>query len=677
MRREWPWPVLVGLAVLALYTYSLPPSLTLEDSGLFVLAADVVGVAHPPGYPLHTLLSKAFTWLPWGTVAWQVNLLSAVFGALTCSVLWWLARVLTGSRLAAVVAGLGFGASRELWAQSILAEVYSLNTFLFFLLLAVALHHRLLGRPRTVPVLALLVGLGLSHHWPLFLLALAAVALVLWPRRQTLLAATPRALPFLLVGLLPYAWLVLRSHQQPPVSFQGSIDSVGEFLDFVLRRGYAGADASPSAGSTDRLAYAAALGGEIVRQFTVLGLAVVVVGFLASWRRLGRAFAAALLVGFLGATAALLLLLDRDFSFIGAAVFRPYPLISYGFLALWLGAGIAVVRDALARLPHPDWLAGGLGVAVLAACIVSHAPGNVRRDYAWAETHARAVLDLLPPAAVLVVSGDTDTGALGCVHRVLGVRPDVTVVHATGLVFADGPLVQQGTSSERMAALERFLRTTDRTVFTTAPLPFAYGTIDWGPVTQVLPDQPQKRSFHHDPRVLVLCERVEADRVQTDAWTLDHRNQILADCGRHLARVVHFAPGQVAQQAVLQRVQATWAGLLGAIDGLAPYVPSAELLPLLARAEALLDETAAKPARSSLFAIRGFLLQKDEPTAALASFQLAVDTYPHPDNGAVLSLLEVHAARGDSLAFRQLRARIFGAGPVPPTVVSLEQSLGR
>lgn len=38
-----------------------------------------MGVAHPPGYPTFTLVNKAFiTLVPWGSVAWRANLLSAL-----------------------------------------------------------------------------------------------------------------------------------------------------------------------------------------------------------------------------------------------------------------------------------------------------------------------------------------------------------------------------------------------------------------------------------------------------------------------------------------------------------------------------------------------------------------------------------------------------------------------
>lgn len=78
----WVQPLLLVSALLVLYGWSAPRTVALEDDGLFLLAAYFNGVAHPPGYPLYTLLAHLITYLPLGSVAWRVHLLSGIFGAL-------------------------------------------------------------------------------------------------------------------------------------------------------------------------------------------------------------------------------------------------------------------------------------------------------------------------------------------------------------------------------------------------------------------------------------------------------------------------------------------------------------------------------------------------------------------------------------------------------------------
>ena len=74
----------------SLYLSTLAPSVvTLFDDSLeFQLVTYQLGIAHPTGYPLYTLLGKLFTFImPIGNVAYRVNLMSAFFGAATVALL--------------------------------------------------------------------------------------------------------------------------------------------------------------------------------------------------------------------------------------------------------------------------------------------------------------------------------------------------------------------------------------------------------------------------------------------------------------------------------------------------------------------------------------------------------------------------------------------------------------
>ena len=70
-----------------------------------------LGVAHPPGYPLYTLLVHLFTRLPFGDPAVLGYLSSAVLGALTCGPVDCCARLLWASPVPALAAAYLFGVS--------------------------------------------------------------------------------------------------------------------------------------------------------------------------------------------------------------------------------------------------------------------------------------------------------------------------------------------------------------------------------------------------------------------------------------------------------------------------------------------------------------------------------------------------------------------------------------
>src|SRR5262252_3863315 len=74
--------LIVFIASLSVYSFTLAPTVTLVDSGELIVAAKSLGVAHPPGFPLYVLLAHLATLIPIGSIAFRVNLASAVFAAL-------------------------------------------------------------------------------------------------------------------------------------------------------------------------------------------------------------------------------------------------------------------------------------------------------------------------------------------------------------------------------------------------------------------------------------------------------------------------------------------------------------------------------------------------------------------------------------------------------------------
>ena len=129
---------LLFIGVLVLYAASTPRTAMLEDDGLFITTAAYAGVAHPPGYPLYVVLGWLSSLLPFGSVAWRVHSLSGAMGALTCASIAWIVLRRTGNRPAALLAGAALAVSADFWSQAIIADVYTTNTAVVFLTLALA-----------------------------------------------------------------------------------------------------------------------------------------------------------------------------------------------------------------------------------------------------------------------------------------------------------------------------------------------------------------------------------------------------------------------------------------------------------------------------------------------------------------------------------------------------------
>ncbi|MEI6212019.1 MAG: DUF2723 domain-containing protein [bacterium] len=263
----------VGLLLLLVYGLTAARHVTLEDDGIFIMAAYTLGMAHPPGYPLHTALGWLFTHLPLATVEWRVHFLSGVFGAMTCSMVWLLVRRLTGTSIGAWAAALGLGLSGVFWSQAIIAEVYTLNTFLFASAWLAVVAYGDTGSRRHLELAALACGLGLANHWPLFLLSAPGLLLIALPRWRQMPRQAVSALPvFLVAAVLPYLWLYVRSRMHPAFSFLGPLENWDDLWGMIQRRMYELSD-SVSASGRDRLALAGFFGRELCVQFTPAGWA--------------------------------------------------------------------------------------------------------------------------------------------------------------------------------------------------------------------------------------------------------------------------------------------------------------------------------------------------------------------------------------------------------------------
>ena len=77
----------VFVVALAVYSWTLAPTVTPTDSGELILAAYGLGVAHPPCVPLWIMLTHIASLVPVGNVALRINFSSAVFAALACATL--------------------------------------------------------------------------------------------------------------------------------------------------------------------------------------------------------------------------------------------------------------------------------------------------------------------------------------------------------------------------------------------------------------------------------------------------------------------------------------------------------------------------------------------------------------------------------------------------------------
>jgi hypothetical protein len=235
---------LLFLAGLALYTLTLHGDVQPADSGEFQLIAIKLGVAHPPGYPLFSVLGWLFSLVPAGSPYARVSFLSSVASALTLVVL--ADAVVTavqrdGKRIAlfAGFAGaLALATSTTFWAQATTTNIRSL-TALFTACMIHAAARAAAGKP-ALSWFALALGLGAGHHPSLVFVGVALGAFVIWRERaHANPSALARSFGILAATQLVWLYLPLRDSMGAELA-PGRLSTLDGFLDHVLARGFGG-----------------------------------------------------------------------------------------------------------------------------------------------------------------------------------------------------------------------------------------------------------------------------------------------------------------------------------------------------------------------------------------------------------------------------------------------------
>ncbi len=181
--RRSAWLIWLGIFTLfaILYAATAQRSEAWQDSGIFqlrVLRFDLFGwLGLALSHPLLILGGKAFTFVPAGPLAWRINLLSSVAGAVAAAniaLLVW--RLTDGKWLGSLFAALTFGLAHTPWWLGTICESQMLYAAIFTCELHLLVS--LLRKPslKLAFCLGLVSGLGLMTH-NLSLLALPAYGL--------------------------------------------------------------------------------------------------------------------------------------------------------------------------------------------------------------------------------------------------------------------------------------------------------------------------------------------------------------------------------------------------------------------------------------------------------------------------------------------------------------------
>ena len=660
---------------LLLYAATMPRTVVLEDDGWFLIVGKFLGVGHPPGYPVHTLLANLFLKIPWGSPALLGHLLSAVLGALACGAVYWCARLSGAAALPALTGAWLLAASEPFWSQAVITEVYTLNALLFFGVFGLLLHlRRRPGDGRVWAGAAFLYGLSLANHWPLVLLATPGLALAALPMWRELVARLRLVVgAFLPAVVLPYGWMVLRSLQEPTFSFPETLNSFDRVVAHISREAYADVGSSASSGWSDLLSFWGWFGGDVFWQLTPLGFVLALVGLVGllapraqkgrgprhAGSRLDWAGRLAGPVAFVSASFVLLWLLRYDYDFFHIQAFRVFPLICYGLLAVWAAMGLQLTVSwaqrwdgwpALRRPMVQSAAVAVIGVALVAWSVAAHWEANDRSGSDFAQRYADVLFEEVPPGAALLVVGDDVTFPLGYYHFVEGRRPDLRLVEMHGIAYPGSlfPAVSYTTREAQQQALRDFVAETGRPVFhtyRTHRLDHGRTVRDYGFWREVLPGSASEATLQLSTSAAAQAYFAGLfEQEYRNGWERLSRAHQVFDYGEYLGYMtLAGSPELMAQFGPLRELaEQDYYGLIGMATVLAEYGDTDQLdqaMTWLEAAETLRGDALSKQIEVIQYNTMGRVrLRQDRSDEAATFFEKSRDINPGPTNPAVTHL---------------------------------------
>ncbi|UCH66529.1 MAG: DUF2723 domain-containing protein [Ignavibacterium sp.] len=267
--------VITGLLVFIIYIITAAPSVVQIDSGELAAVQATLGIAHPTGYPLFTMIGYLFSLipLPFSTI-FQLNLLAAIYCSVGIAIFVYTVKLVLddlgsfsskkikmdkakkrkktekkGSKknddtalllsesiklIAAIGGGLILAFSEVYWLQSTSVEVYSLHILLINLIFLFLIRGYLAPKDDKKKIeikfwilFSLFLAFGFSNHMTT-LLIIPGVAFLFF-NKYKFTGASSKKISIMLVVFLPvlflmYLYLPIRAAQEPVINWGNPVD---------------------------------------------------------------------------------------------------------------------------------------------------------------------------------------------------------------------------------------------------------------------------------------------------------------------------------------------------------------------------------------------------------------------------------------------------------------------
>lgn len=264
--------VLTGLTSFLFFLTTIAPSVIQIDTGELATAQATLGIAHPTGYPLFTILGYLFSLIPLPfSKIFQLNLLAAIYCASAVSVFSYSSKLILDNLykfgfiknvkekskkkrisdktevastnvksellestkvIAAIFGGLFLALNKTFWFQSTSVEVYSLHLLLITTIILTLLKAFLLSeKDNSVSklwlIFAIALALGFTNHMTT-LLIIPGVAYLYFTQNKFNVNSFKQIVIMLLIFfpvlILVYSYLPIRASQNPFINWSNPVE---------------------------------------------------------------------------------------------------------------------------------------------------------------------------------------------------------------------------------------------------------------------------------------------------------------------------------------------------------------------------------------------------------------------------------------------------------------------
>ena len=227
------------VTVLIVYNFTLAPSVIQIDSGELASVQKLLGIAHPTGYPLFTMLGYFFLQLPiFSSDIFQANFLAAIYCSISVGLfskflfeIFLISKVNslpeTTIKLIIISSSIVLGLSTTFWFQSTSVEVYSLHLVLIISTLFLFVKAFRNDDAKFWYLFAYFFGISLSNHMTSILIIPAAVYLYFKKNsfnKNSFLFGARLALITAISAMIVYLYLPIRAMQEPILNWGNPID---------------------------------------------------------------------------------------------------------------------------------------------------------------------------------------------------------------------------------------------------------------------------------------------------------------------------------------------------------------------------------------------------------------------------------------------------------------------